>query len=659
MNWTPWVPNRADRRARRCVSRRPNIDFLESRIVLSITIDGNFGDWASLPSYYDPADNQHDTDHDQADDSPAYMDYPDVDLLEYKVSHDEDALYFYMRSRGVIGRTQHSTGPGVAAGRYYAIVTIDVDQNDATGYPLYEGGYYPSTNGYDVNGEVEWYDGAFNTAHYLQHGASNPQELQQAFLDQTSGQYVAGNDGPYPAGFVDVKPGTYKNYTQWVYRDDGTIILVRDKGPVVPGIASQALSADGHELEMRFPYRGWMVDRDGNPIIGIGSVLDLSFSLEASGETSPGGDWASNTAAPIQGYVLTPPPPPPPASFAFGSAAYTVAENAGTATVTVNRFGDSRGTDVVHVATELVRRPGDTARPLVDYVPAYEPVVFAPGETSKAVTIRVLPNPNDNHDEVLTLALVPNNAAGPASWTALARLTIQDVDPDVTGPKLTDVRLVGPADAVTELVFHFDGPLNPATAGNAANYRIAAAGRPGTDAVAVASAVYDPANHVVLATPAAPLRANMLWTVIVNGEGPGAVADLAGNPLNSTLGSIPGRDQVETVARGKRLRYLDENGTLVTLRITRGGVLDLNLSADGRAKRLQVVGGAPRRTVVTGMVRRRRTTTIGSILGLGRFGDVRLRMRNPRFLIENYPFSGTHASHGAPAVDVLLPTVHA
>jgi hypothetical protein len=329
------------------------------------------------------------------------------------------------------------------------------------------------------------------------------------------------------------------------------------------------------------------------------------------------------------------------------------------ATITVNRFGDARGTDVVYLATDLVTRPDDTARPLVDYVPAFESVVFAPGETSKAVTIRVLANPNDNHDEILTLALVFSNGVEPPSLISLARLIIQDVDPDVVGPRLADVWLVGPAGAITSLVFHFDGPLNPATAGNAANYLIAAAGRPGAEAVQVASAVYDPVKHVVMATPAAPLLANRLWTIIVNGDSPGAIADLAGNPLNSTLGSMPGRDHVVTVARGTRLRYLDEKGTPVTLLITRGGTLDLTLSADGRARRLQVVGGVPRRTVVTGTVRRRRTTTIGSILGLGRFGDIRLRMRRRQFFVENDPFFGDHATLGAPAVDVLLPTARA
>lgn len=302
-------------------SRTLVIENLEDRLVLSaappIIIDGNFDDWdtADYAGGVDPAGDPHDTDHTGENDVPALVDHPDVDLLEYRVTHDAENLYFYFRAAGEIGRTQDSSGGGVA-GRYYVIVTIDIDNDVDTGYPLHEGGYYPTTPGYDMNAEIEFYDGEFNTGHYLNHGALNEDELNQAFLDQTSGEYVEGNDGPYTPGFVDILPGTYDHYSQWVYQDNGTetdtddqIILVRDKGPVVPGIVSYALSADGHELEMRAPLKGFLVDRDGTPIVNADRIMNLSFSLEASGELADG-EWASDTADPIVGYSMyynTPP----------------------------------------------------------------------------------------------------------------------------------------------------------------------------------------------------------------------------------------------------------------------------------------------------------------------------------------------------------------
>ena len=140
----------------------------------------------------------------------------------------------------------------------------------------------------------------------MNHGARNEKELKQAFLDQTQNRYVAGNDGPYPAGFMRVLPGTYDFYTQWVYHKNGSITIVRDKGPVVLGIVSAALSQDRHEIEACFPFKGFLTDKAGKPIVATGQAIDLSFALEASGELAPGGAWASDTAEPIENYRLTP-----------------------------------------------------------------------------------------------------------------------------------------------------------------------------------------------------------------------------------------------------------------------------------------------------------------------------------------------------------------
>jgi hypothetical protein len=65
----------------------------------SITIDGTFSDWATVPSYFDPTDDQHDTDHDGQFETPDHVAHADVDLLEFKFAHDENNLYAYFRSR--------------------------------------------------------------------------------------------------------------------------------------------------------------------------------------------------------------------------------------------------------------------------------------------------------------------------------------------------------------------------------------------------------------------------------------------------------------------------------------------------------------------------------------------------------------------------------
>lgn len=264
-----------------------------------IRINGRFEDWAGVPSRFDPAGDPHDTDHDGRYDTPGPVAHPDVDLLEFKFTHDRKNLYAYFRAAGVIGRTQHeSQGP---AGRYYVIVTIDVDNNNRTGYWLHEGGYYPTSRGYDMNMEVEYYNGAFNTGHYLNHGCRNEEEFEEAQFFQRH-------------GIVNVLPGSYDWYTQWVWWDEpqgnpgeiilpdghSTIIWVEDRGPVYQGVIEIALSPDGHEAEMKAPFRGFMRNADGRPIIKRGRTIDVSFSLEASGELAPGGQWASDTAEPFR-----------------------------------------------------------------------------------------------------------------------------------------------------------------------------------------------------------------------------------------------------------------------------------------------------------------------------------------------------------------------
>ncbi|MCL4789047.1 MAG: hypothetical protein KJ070_20010 [Verrucomicrobia bacterium] len=290
------------------------LTLIEAAPIRSITIDGNFADWSSVPSYFDPVagpgvlhngiPDTHDTDHSNSNDVPAYVNHPDIDLVEFKFAHDASNLYAYFRATGVIGRTANTS---TQRGRYYVIVTLDVDNNDATGYPIHEGGYYPTSTGYDMNMEVEYYTNTFNTGHYLNHGARNQAELNAAIQDQTN-------------GIVRVLPGSYDYYSQWVWFDspsagnhrlpppdsDASITFVADRGPVYQGNIRIARSPDGHEVEMIAPFRGFMRDPAGQPIMALGKTIDLSFSLEASGELAPGNSWASDTGDPIVGYYLSP-----------------------------------------------------------------------------------------------------------------------------------------------------------------------------------------------------------------------------------------------------------------------------------------------------------------------------------------------------------------
>ena len=117
---------------------------------------------------------------------------PTSTYLSTNLLHDENNLYAYFR-RGVVGRTQQQGQGNGAAGRYYVIVTIDVDNQDTTGYELRGGGYWiypdwPFSGGYDMNMELEFYNGSWNTGHYLSHDALTTNSGRPGHFRFDSGQ---------------------------------------------------------------------------------------------------------------------------------------------------------------------------------------------------------------------------------------------------------------------------------------------------------------------------------------------------------------------------------------------------------------------------------------------------------------------------------------
>ena len=87
----------------------------------AVKIDGNFADWRNIAGIDDPRG-----------DVVPYLEYvPDVDLLEFKVSHDDEHIYLYVRVAGQVGRL-HPDG-----GRSYFYAYMDVDRNPATGFLPY------------------------------------------------------------------------------------------------------------------------------------------------------------------------------------------------------------------------------------------------------------------------------------------------------------------------------------------------------------------------------------------------------------------------------------------------------------------------------------------------------------------------------------------
>ena len=381
-------------------------------------------------------------------------------------------------------------------------------------------------------------------------------------------------------------------------------------------------------------------------------TLTLTGSVSGN-ETDP--DPVNNTASVSITAVI------PSPILAFDMAITSVNENAGTATILLNRIG-STGTQV---SARFSTIAGGNATPGLDYQPVSTIVTFPVGVSQIAVTVPVLANPSDRLNELVALQLdQPMGGAVFANGATSVTATLQiiNLDPDLIGPKVTDLKLFGPSNSITAIEVDTDGGLDQTTATLAANYSFIAMGGTGAGALPAGTvipaslAVYDPNTGAVLVFPSMALPSNELFVIVVNGTSGMPVTDIAGNPLNSVLGTTAGSDYVLTVARGTNLNYADENGTQVHLRLTGPGTLDINRTIGGQVGRLQILGSG-NKTVLTGSVNPgNRRTTIGVILGFGQFGVVKTRLKTPPFYVGSRAFANSASLVGPPAVDVLLPT---
>jgi hypothetical protein len=85
-------------------------------------------------------------------------------------------------------------------------VNLDVDNDPSTGYCVGTGGYYPSVCGVDMAFEIEFFNGKFNTEHFLLHAAKDNSQKAEDEADQKKGVVRLANS------IIGYKP-----YTEYVY----------------------------------------------------------------------------------------------------------------------------------------------------------------------------------------------------------------------------------------------------------------------------------------------------------------------------------------------------------------------------------------------------------------------------------------------------------
>jgi hypothetical protein len=149
---------------------------------------------------------------------------------------------------------------------------------------------------------------------------------------------------------------------------------------------------------------------------------------------------------------------------------------------------------------------------------------------------------------------------------------------------------------------------------------------------------YDPATQSVTIWTVQGLAAGRSYAIRAIGTGPGALTDLAGNPLGG------GADSNTLFSRGTSLSYTDSAGNLVSFQVSGGGFLDVTRNVAGDAQVVTLQQGVPGSTVLSGSVAKPRgrgtgVTTVGTIDGLGAFGQIRVTLKSPPFLVRNLPFA--------------------
>lgn len=200
---------------------------------------------------------------------------------------------------------------------------------------------------------------------------------------------------------------------------------------------------------------------------------------------------------------------------------------------------------------------------------------------------------------------------------------------DRSGPRVTKLELArGAKRTVQSIVLTFSESLQVAAAESVTNYGIALAGRDrvlGTvddSFTLVRTAAYDAASLQVRLIPWKSLKLTSPIQVTVNGSS--GLMNQTGFRLDGDNDGSPGGDFVAIV--GAKFSYLDHDLDVVSLQLSRGGLLLLTRQSNGDGNDLTIglLSGVTPRNVLSGRVQPRadglsdRCTSFRSIIWLGR-----------------------------------------
>lgn len=250
-----------------------------------ITIDGNFDDWRNVAGVDDPRG-----------DLVPYLEYvPDVDLLEFKVAHDDEHIYLYARVTGRVGHT-HPHG-----GRSYFYAYMDVDQNPGTGFlPTRDDNcYYGVEIGDDCEVQFEFVDNQFRKTFYGFCGLGGDDHVLRQIVTLGKSQY----------GRLDEHGRERAHYkSEYTYRG-GITEITEDLKHGTSDSIRLAVAPDGSEVEVVSTLAGFLKNAQGEPTVQLGQTIDVAAGMECDSKAYPGKQqWAADSTLPIRGYRLAPVP---------------------------------------------------------------------------------------------------------------------------------------------------------------------------------------------------------------------------------------------------------------------------------------------------------------------------------------------------------------
>ncbi len=179
--------------------------------------------------------------------------------------------------------------------------------------------------------------------------------------------------------------------------------------PGSSNVVSALALANGTRL---VPKDGNAGERTGYTLTGLTAGTTYYWSVQAIDSSFVGSGFAT------EGSFTTGP------VFAFSAGGYSVGEAGGHATVTINRTSLTSSSASIHFATA-----NGTATAGSDYTAVSQTVAFAPGQTSKTVSIPITDDRLHEANETVLLSLSSPSAGAKLGTPNTAMLTIVDNDP--------------------------------------------------------------------------------------------------------------------------------------------------------------------------------------------------------------------------------------